>query len=531
MSDTELTAEIMQLIAAARTAAVADAAPPDKAPPPRPIDKAQPSVVHIETVIVHSSCGENCSRAIPIELWTIRREWNSQVTGLAPLFLKNAIRSHLHFSQLNSWISTQNGRMPDGISYTYRICQGVCEQIGSEGVTEHTFPVCRMDRQSILVVSVKYVKSERMPVPIGLCLQLGALPTDQWLAPSPVGSPTDDCPLSATPTPEAIAISSLKHKPLPPLSSPNTDGPSPKFSAVAGPNDERPARRVLSACTLSPTRTQSCLDSQEIDILASRLQTIQGERGRQRTKSGGSIFNKITGLPLHSSPAPLSRQRNSFSASDIVLPESRLPRHQPSSLLGNFEESALNGRLDPVKRLDGFKLQLAASGAFSSPHTSLTVTAYFFDLNDSETAPSPYLGTCSLESLGKRGYRVPKSGTIQATLFNPQDTVVKVFVIAYDMSDMPPSSQTFIRQRTFLATDGDEKAEKHLVNLIHFRLATDRRCRLYLHTDVRMLFSQNNTLDALNLELKGRVGHDSADRYRLIVETELPRHPRYSPKK
>lgn len=46
---------------------------------------------------------------------------------------------------------------------------------------------------------------------------------------------------------------------------------------------------------------------------------------------------------------------------------------------------------------------------------------------------------------------------------------MKVFVIAYDMSDMPPSSQTFIRQRTFLATDGDEKAEKHLVNLIHFR--------------------------------------------------------------
>ncbi|KAL6730878.1 hypothetical protein Aduo_001804 [Ancylostoma duodenale] len=66
--------------------------------------------------------------------------------------------------------------------------------------------------------------------------------------------------------------------------------------------------------------------------------------------------------------------------------------------------------------------------------------------------------------------------------------------------------------------------------MFDFRLATDRRCRLYLHTDIRMLFSQNNTLDALNLELKGRVGHDSA-RYRLIAETELPRHPRYSPKK
>ncbi|XGW23340.1 hypothetical protein V3C99_005518 [Haemonchus contortus] len=525
MSD-ELTYEIVQLIAAARTA-VGGSSEGDEIKP-RPIEKVQPNVVHIETIIVHSSCGEKCSRAVPIELWTIRREWNSQQTGLAPLFLKNAIRSHLHFSQLNAWISTLNGRMPDGVSCTYRIRQSANESNHTDSVTEHTFPVCRVDRQNILVVSVKYVKSERMPVPVGLCLTLGALPTDQWLVPSPVGSPTEDCPLTAT-TPETIAISSLKHKPRPSLSPPSSDGPSPKFSAIAGVDDERPARRVLSASVLSP-QEESRYDSHEIDILASRLQTIQGERGRQRTKSGGSLFNKITGLPLHSSPAPLSRQRNSLSASDIVLPESRLPRHQPGSLLGNFEESALNGRLDPVKKLDGFKLQLAATGAFSSPHTSLSVTAYFFDLNDSETAPSPYLGTCSLESLGRRGYRIPKQGTIQATLFNPQDTVVKVFVVTYDMSDMPPSSQTFIRQRTFLGTDENLKAEKHLVNLIHFRLATDRRCRLYLHTDVRMLFSQNNTLDALNLELNGRVGQNSG-RYRLIVETELPRHPRYSPKK
>ncbi|VDL71822.1 unnamed protein product [Nippostrongylus brasiliensis] len=423
----ELTAEVVQLIAISRSGSSPGAAV-DQTKEPRAIVKASSSTVHIE--------------------------------GLAPLFLKNAIRSHLHFSQLNSWISTQNGDLPDGISCTYRIRHDVGEFSAAHVVMEHTFPMCRIDRQSCLVVSVKYVKSEQMPLPVGLCLTLGALPTDQWLLPSPVGSPTDDCPLMAS-TPQATAITSLKHKPLPPLSPPpSSDGPSPKFSAVAGPNDEV----------------------------------------------------------------------SSLSASDIVLPESRLARHQPGSLLGNFEESALNGRLDPVKRLDGFKLQLAATGAFSSPHTSLSVTAYFFDLNDSETAPSPYLGTCSLDSLGKRGYRVPKQGTIQATLFNPQGTVVKVFVVVYDMSDMPPSSQTFIRQRTFLGTVENSKADKHLLNLIHFRLATDRRCRLYLHTDVRMLFSQNNTLDALNLELKDQVGHES-DRYRLIVETELPRHPRYSPKK
>jgi len=34
------------------------------------------------------------------------------------------------------------------------------------------------------------------------------------------------------------------------------------------------------------------------------------------------------------------------------------------------------------------------------------------------------------------------------TLFNPNKTVVKMFVVVYDLSDMPPNCQTFLRQRT-----------------------------------------------------------------------------------
>ena len=44
-------------------------------------------------------------------------------------------------------------------------------------------------------------------------------------------------------------------------------------------------------------------------------------------------------------------------------------------------------------------------------------------------------------NLGKKGYRVPSKGTLQLTLFNPLGTVVKMFVVQYDLSDMPPSSQ------------------------------------------------------------------------------------------
>lgn len=34
------------------------------------------------------------------------------------------------------------------------------------------------------------------------------------------------------------------------------------------------------------------------------------------------------------------------------------------------------------------------------------------------------------------------------TLFNPNKTVVKMFVVIYDLSDMPASHRTFLRQRT-----------------------------------------------------------------------------------
>ena len=72
------------------------------------------------------------------------------------------------------------------------------------------------------------------------------------------------------------------------------------------------------------------------------------------------------------------------------------------------------------------------------------------------------------------------------TLFNPLGTVVKMFVVRYDLSDMPPNSHTFLRQRTlYMPSDGNDKennnggmllpheedaaAQKWLRYLIHLR--------------------------------------------------------------
>lgn len=47
----------------------------------------------------------------------------------------------------------------------------------------------------------------------------------------------------------------------------------------------------------------------------------------------------------------------------------------------------------------------------------------------------------------RKGYVIPRTGQVQATLLNPNGMVVRMFVVAYDFRDMPAMSQTFVRQR------------------------------------------------------------------------------------
>lgn len=58
-------------------------------------------------------------------------------------------------------------------------------------------------------------------------------------------------------------------------------------------------------------------------------------------------------------------------------------------------------------------------------------------------------------------------------LFNPSGSVVKMFLVPYNLNDMPPNSQTFIRQRTLYlpkgASDKDIHSTKYLRYLIHLR--------------------------------------------------------------
>uniref|UniRef100_V9KAI6 Atos homolog protein B n=1 Tax=Callorhinchus milii TaxID=7868 RepID=V9KAI6_CALMI len=198
------------------------------------------------------------------------------------------------------------------------------------------------------------------------------------------------------------------------------------------------------------------------------------------------------------------------------------------SLLGNFEESLLKGRFAPSGRIEGFTAELGASGSYCPQHVTLPVDVSYYNISE-HSAPSPFLGVINLESLGKKGYNIPKAGTIQVTLFNPNKTVVKMFLVTYDFSDMPPNHMTFLRHRIFLVpveenegthhnTENLEAKKKVLCHLIHLRFQSSKSGKIYLHSDMRLLFSRKSS------EV------DSGISYELKSFTEMPRNPKYSPR-
>lgn len=197
------------------------------------------------------------------------------------------------------------------------------------------------------------------------------------------------------------------------------------------------------------------------------------------------------------------------------------------SLLGNFEESILKGRFSPSGCIEGFTAEIGASGSYCPQHVTLPVHVTYYDISE-HSAPSPFLGVICLEPLGKKGYSIPKAGTIQVTLFNPNKTVVKMFLVTYNFSDMPVNHMTFLRHRIFLVpVEGKCEAspgpgaldrKKILCYLIHLRFQSSKSGKIYLHNDIRLLFSRKS------IEVDTRIP------YELKSFTEVPRNPKYSPR-
>lgn len=108
-----------------------------------------------------------------------------------------------------------------------------------------------------------------------------------------------------------------------------------------------------------------------------------------------------------------------------------------------------------------------------------------------------------------------------------------MFIVMYDLSDMPPGHRTFLRQRTMYVplknneeqegsgdNEEDIRLKSYLRYLIHLRFATSKSGKIYLHTNIKLIFAR----DKCEID-------PSLARYEYKTITEAPQKPKYSPKK
>lgn len=178
------------------------------------------------------------------------------------------------------------------------------------------------------------------------------------------------------------------------------------------------------------------------------------------------------------------------------------------SFVGSFEESLFSGRMStmPSKPIT-FHCQIGVLGTGECkpslkcpPHWSIVFPATFYKLPDNEdtTTPpdSPYVGTVDLyehaSTLPKSpiGYRIPPKGQLQVVIKNPNKTAVKLFLIPYDLTDMPKNTKTFLRQKSYAIEE-----KRVLRYAIHLQFYRNEKNRIYLYKSIRTVFA-NRKADA-----------------------------------
>ncbi|XP_065088361.1 protein Atossa isoform X2 [Ochlerotatus camptorhynchus] len=248
--------------------------------------------------------------------------------------------------------------------------------------------------------------------------------------------------------------------------------------------------------------------------------------------SNGSNLH-LSPSKLPSSPLKLGIAQRPFSKpfSKNLFKFGRLP------LLGTLEESLLQRRIAPKFQVADFKVLLGASGSFCPTQLTIPAASYFYEL-PGQHLTTPYV--CELR-LPRKGYSIPRQGTVQVTLLNPLGTVVRMFVVPYDFRDMPAMSTTFIRQRILAYDDSNKDASptagnrsveqlsnaeqmKLLRYAIHLRFQTSRSGKLSLHTDIRLLISRRTDCDTAAAHAKNLLEAPNE----LKVVTIVPENPKFS---
>ncbi|KAF9328227.1 hypothetical protein BG006_008553 [Podila minutissima] len=251
-----------------------------------------------------------------------------------------------------------------------------------------------------------------------------------------------------------------------------------------------------------------------------------GSMARPQYQRRGSHQDHRPSLESQAGHRAHSPTRYSFLRRSSLNPSSFPHGDLFGSLVGSYEESILSGRMStlPSKPLM-FTAQigvLASQDYKDCPpklrcpkHVLLEFPAVFYDYERTATVGSlprsipsahddpilPYVGNLDLDNglRGERrfarmpgGMRIPLRGQVQVVIKNPNKTAVKVFLVPYDFSDMPPGTKTFLRQKHYSTGPGMGPSSGQggtLRYAIHLQFCCPAPGYVYLYRSIRVVFA------------------------------------------
>eukprot|EP00912_Choanoflagellata_sp_UC4_P002516 UC4_evm6s1590 len=204
-------------------------------------------------------------------------------------------------------------------------------------------------------------------------------------------------------------------------------------------------------------------------------------------------------VPISPTDSLVFKRRDSLSPS---------AKSNMSAFLGNFEESLISGAIPSATptSVEGFVAKLGCNGGEKCVRQIMLPVSTTFLRIPGDTVPSPYIGTIDLDSglsHQKRPglYALPRSGTVQLMVMNPQRTGIKIFMVPFNFHDMPPMSRTFIRQRTMsyasskmpITLNSNVDPKKVLRYAIHLRFVSSKKGNIYLHKNIRFVLASRSS--------------------------------------